>query len=94
MLSSTSTRFLKTSGMVTQPLPGQPVPVLHNLFGKEMFPNIQPKPPVAQLEAISLHLITWSLGEVPNPYLTIASFKATVERLSRFTHALEEILLT
>jgi len=39
--------------MVTQPLPGQPIPMLNNLFCKEVFPDIQPKPPLAQLKAIS-----------------------------------------
>ncbi|KAK4822635.1 hypothetical protein QYF61_018587 [Mycteria americana] len=33
--------------------PGQPVPMLDNPWGEDIFPNIQSKPPLAQLEAIS-----------------------------------------
>jgi len=34
------------------------MPVLNNPFCKEVFPDIQPKPPLAQLEAISPHPVT------------------------------------
>ena len=57
----------------------QPAPMLHNPFSKEISPNIQPKPPLVQLEAIFPHLTTWCLGEEPNPYLTTTSFKVIVQ---------------
>ena len=44
--------------MVTQPLPGEPIPVLNRPFCKEVFPNVQPKLTLAQLEAISPRLVT------------------------------------
>jgi len=34
-------------------LHGQPVPMPHHSFQEEIFPNIQPEPPLARLEAIS-----------------------------------------
>ena len=45
--------------MVTQPPPGEPIPVLNNSFCKEFFPDIQPKPPLVQLEAISPRPLQW-----------------------------------
>ena len=39
--------------MGSPPLPGQPVPRLHNSFSKAIFPHLQSKPPLMQLEAIS-----------------------------------------
>ncbi|KAK4833094.1 hypothetical protein QYF61_027760 [Mycteria americana] len=59
--------------------PGQPVPMLDNPFGEVKFPNIQSKPPLAQLEAISSHPITCYLGEETDPHLTTASFQGVVE---------------
>ncbi|KAK4811287.1 hypothetical protein QYF61_023339 [Mycteria americana] len=47
--------------------PGQPVPMLDNPLGEEKFPNIQSKPPLAQLEAISSCPITCYLGEETDP---------------------------
>jgi len=38
--------------MVTPPVPWAAFPMLHNSFSKEIFPNIQSKPPPTQLEAI------------------------------------------
>jgi len=37
-------------------LPGQPVPMPDHSFSREIFPNIQSKPPLMQLEAISHQL--------------------------------------
>ena len=48
-------------------LPGQPIPVLNNPFCKEVFPDIQPKPPLVQLEAISPHPVTCQQWEETNP---------------------------
>ncbi|KAK4825916.1 hypothetical protein QYF61_003411 [Mycteria americana] len=59
--------------------PGQPVPMLHNPLGEEIFPNIQSKPPLAQLEAISSCPITCYLGEETDPHLSTTSFQAVVE---------------
>jgi len=36
-------------------------------FSKDIFPNIQSKPPLTQPEAIASHPITGSLGEETNP---------------------------
>ncbi|KAK4830238.1 hypothetical protein QYF61_009305 [Mycteria americana] len=55
--------------------PGQPVPMLDNPFSEEKFPNIQSKPPLAQLEAISSRPIICYLGEETNPHLSITSLQ-------------------
>ncbi|KAK4814248.1 hypothetical protein QYF61_012744, partial [Mycteria americana] len=47
--------------------PGQPVPMLDNPFSEVKFPNIQSKPPLAQLEAISSRPITCYLGRRDRP---------------------------
>ncbi|KAK4818457.1 hypothetical protein QYF61_013663 [Mycteria americana] len=60
-------------------LSGQPVPMLDNPFSKEIFPNIQSKPPLAQREAISSRPVTSYLGEETNPHLSTTSFQAVVE---------------
>ncbi|KAK4821035.1 hypothetical protein QYF61_012215 [Mycteria americana] len=59
--------------------PGQPVPMLDNPFSEEKFPNIQSKPPLVQLEAISSRPITCYLGEETDPHLSTTSFQAVVE---------------
>uniref|UniRef100_A0A8B9CFN3 Uncharacterized protein n=1 Tax=Anser brachyrhynchus TaxID=132585 RepID=A0A8B9CFN3_9AVES len=48
-------------------LPGQPIPMPNNPFSKGVFPNIQPKPPLAHV------------GEQTNPHLSTASFKVPIE---------------
>ncbi|KAK4822230.1 LOW QUALITY PROTEIN: hypothetical protein QYF61_011871 [Mycteria americana] len=50
--------------------------MLDNPFSEVKFPNIQSKPPLAQLEAISSHPITCYLGEETNPHLSTTSFQA------------------
>ncbi|KAK4830122.1 hypothetical protein QYF61_008549 [Mycteria americana] len=55
--------------------PGQPVPMLDNPLSEEKFPNIQSKPPLAQLEAISSCPITCYLGEETDPHLSTTSFQ-------------------
>ncbi|KAK4811283.1 hypothetical protein QYF61_023335 [Mycteria americana] len=55
--------------------PGQPVPMLDNPFSEVKFPNIQSKPPLAQLEAISSCPITCYLGEETDPHLSTTSFQ-------------------
>ncbi|KAK1210848.1 KIF2A protein, partial [Pygoscelis papua] len=47
---------------------------------REIFPNIQSKPPLAQLEAISSRPITSYLGEETDPHLATTSFQVAVER--------------
>ncbi|KAK4806164.1 hypothetical protein QYF61_001087 [Mycteria americana] len=59
--------------------PGQSVPMLDNPPGEEKFPNIQSKPPLAQLEAISSCPITCYLGEETDPHLSTTSFQVVVE---------------
>ncbi|KAK4816275.1 hypothetical protein QYF61_014347, partial [Mycteria americana] len=59
--------------------PGQPGPMLDNPFSEEKFPNIQSKPPLAQLEAISSRPITCYLGEETDPHLSTTSFQVVVE---------------
>ncbi|KAK4814985.1 hypothetical protein QYF61_009012 [Mycteria americana] len=61
--------------------PGQPVPMLDNPLGEEKFPNIQCKPPLAQLEAISSCPITCYLGEETDPHLSTTSFQAKQSQL-------------
>ncbi|KAK4826165.1 hypothetical protein QYF61_005738 [Mycteria americana] len=56
--------------------PGQPVPRLDNPFSEDIFPNIQSKPPLAQVEAISSHPITCYLGDKTDPHLSTTSFQA------------------
>ncbi|KAK4821205.1 hypothetical protein QYF61_015773 [Mycteria americana] len=62
-------------------LPGQPVPMLDNPFSEEKFPNIQSKPPLVQLEAISSCPITCYLGEETDPHLSTTSFQAKQPQL-------------
>ncbi|KAK4832039.1 hypothetical protein QYF61_020554 [Mycteria americana] len=56
-----------------------PVPMLHNPFAEENFPNTQPKPPLAQLEAFSSCPMACYLGEETNTHLTTTSFQVAVE---------------
>ena len=53
--------------------------MLDNPFGEESFPNIQSKPPLVQLEAVSSHPIDCYLGEETNTHLTATSFQVVVE---------------
>ena len=53
--------------------------MLDNPFGEEILPNIQSKLPLVQLEAVSSHSITCSLGQEPNTHLATASFQVVVE---------------
>ncbi|KAK4830648.1 hypothetical protein QYF61_012491 [Mycteria americana] len=59
--------------------PGQPVPMLNNPFSEVKFPNIQSKPPLVQLEAISSCPMACYLGEETDPHLATTSFQAVVE---------------
>ena len=48
-------------------------------FSKEIVPNIQSKPPLIQLEAISSHPIANYSGEETNTHLATISFQVAVE---------------
>ncbi|KAK4818814.1 hypothetical protein QYF61_019743 [Mycteria americana] len=72
-LIQTSFKYLQ--GWRLNHFPGQPLPMLDNPFSEEKFPNIQSKPPLAQLEAISSCPITCYLGEEINPHLSTTSFQ-------------------
>ncbi|KAK4828379.1 hypothetical protein QYF61_026117, partial [Mycteria americana] len=76
-LIQTSFKYLQ--GWRLNHFPGQPVPMLDNPFSEEKFPNIQSKPPLAQLEAISSHPITCYLGEETDPHLSTTSLQVAVE---------------
>ncbi|KAK4811007.1 hypothetical protein QYF61_015711 [Mycteria americana] len=79
-LIQTSFKYLQ--GWRLNHFPGQPVPMLDNPFSEEKFPNIQSKPPLAQLEAISSRPIICYLGEETNPHLSTTSFQ-TLHQLLR-----------
>ncbi|KAK4817052.1 hypothetical protein QYF61_026360 [Mycteria americana] len=76
-LIQTSFKYLQ--GRRLNHFPGQPVPMLDNPLGEVKFPNIQSKPPLVQLEAISSCPITCYLGEEKDPHLSTTSFQAVVE---------------
>ncbi|KAK4821380.1 hypothetical protein QYF61_018918 [Mycteria americana] len=57
----------------------QPVPMLDHPFGEDIFPNIQSKPPLEQLEAISSRPMACYLGEETDPHLSTTSFQVVVE---------------
>ena len=46
---------------------------------EEIFPNVQPESPLAQLEAVPSGPITGYTGEEADPYLTTVSFQGVVE---------------
>ncbi|KAK4828264.1 hypothetical protein QYF61_024871 [Mycteria americana] len=76
-LIQTSFKYLQ--GWRLNHFPGQSVPMLDNPLGEEKFPNIQSKPPLAQLEAISSCPITCYLGEETDPHLSTTSCQVVVE---------------
>jgi len=47
----------------------------HCSLKEEFFPNIQPEPPLAQLEAIPSCPVASYMGEEANPHLTTTSFQ-------------------
>jgi len=53
--------------------------MLDNPFSEEFFPNIQSKPPLAQLEAVSSRPITCYLRKETNTRLTTTSFQVVTE---------------
>ena len=71
--------FKHLQGWGLHHFPGQPVPMPHHSFSGEIFPNIQSKSPLVQLEAIASHPITSYLGEETNTCLTTTSCQVVVE---------------
>ena len=61
-------------------LPGEPIPVFNNPFCKDVFPDIQPKPLLAQLEAISPCPVTCHKWEETNTTLAAITFQVFEER--------------
>lgn len=53
--------------------------MLENLFHEEIFPSTQPKPPLAQLEAISSCPTTCYLGEEIDPHKVPTCFQGVVD---------------
>lgn len=66
-------------GLVTQPLPQQPLQYLIILSLKKLFPKIQCEPPLEQLEAISSCSIACSLKGGTSPHLATTSFQGVME---------------
>ncbi|KAK4823633.1 LOW QUALITY PROTEIN: hypothetical protein QYF61_004366 [Mycteria americana] len=62
----------------TTPAHKAPVPMLDNPFSEEIFPNIQSKPPLAQLEAISSCPIACYFGKEIDTHLTTTSFQRAI----------------
>ncbi|KAK4809582.1 hypothetical protein QYF61_025025 [Mycteria americana] len=56
-----------------------PLPMLDNPFSEVTFPNIQSKPPLVQLEAISSCPMACYLGEETDPHLSTTSFQGVEE---------------
>jgi len=48
-------------------------------FSKEIYPNIESKSPLTQLEAVASHPIASYLGEETSTHLTTTSFQVVVE---------------
>ncbi|KAK4828289.1 hypothetical protein QYF61_024954 [Mycteria americana] len=88
-LIQTSFKYLQ--GWRLNHFPGQPVPMLDNPFSEVKFPNIQSKPPLAQLEAISSHPITCYLGEETDPHLATTSFQTLHQLCCPSLHTLQHL---
>ena len=57
-------------------------------FGEEIFPNIQPEPSLARLEAIPSNLVVSYMGEEAKPHLTTTSLQAVIESNKVFPESL------
>ncbi|KAK4832946.1 hypothetical protein QYF61_026602 [Mycteria americana] len=89
MVVTISVRLAKESVMLVdrslllsvmlRPLYEFQTPICTEESGEVKFPNIQSKPPLVQLEAISSRPITCYLGEETDPHLATASFQGVVE---------------
>lgn len=72
-------------------LPGEPIPVLYNPFCKEIFPDIQLKLTLAQLEAISPRPVTCHQWEETSPTLAVSTFQVLEESNKICLHLTWEI---
>ena len=80
MLFSTTYPFLEhLQGQWPHHLLGQSVPVPHHSFKEEMFHNIQPEPPPAQLKAVTSTPVTSSMGEEADLHLITTFCQGAVE---------------
>lgn len=61
-----SSCFLTLPGMLTLPLPGQPVPMLDHSLSEKFHPDVQAKLALVKLEAISSCSAASYLGEEAN----------------------------
>jgi len=79
-LGATSTHLLNTfrSGDSTTSL-GSLFQCLITLFGEEIFPNIQSKPPLTQLETVPFCPVACYLGEETDTHIITSSFQIVVE---------------
>lgn len=59
--------------------PTTAVPMPEHPSAEEIFPNIQPKPPLVQLETILSNPVTCCLGEEANSHLATISCQGAVE---------------
>ena len=66
-------------GTVTTTSLGSPVPLHHHSLGEKPFPNTQPKPSLAQIEATTSHPITVTLERRLTPNLVTTCFHRAVE---------------
>jgi len=71
--------FKHIQGWSLNHLPGEPIPVLNNPFSKDVFPDIQPKLTLMQLEAISPRPVTCQQWEETNPALAVSTFQILEE---------------
>ena len=71
--------FEHVQGWGLHHLSGQPVPMPDHSLGEEIFPNVQSKPALTHLEAISSRPLPFYLGEETNTHLTTTSFEVVVE---------------
>ena len=71
--------FKDIQGWWLNHLPGEPIPVLNNPFCKEVFPDIQTKLTLMQLEAVSPHPVTCHQWEETNPALSVSIFQILEE---------------
>jgi len=79
-LNTTSKCSLNTTrlGDSTNSL-GSPIPVPDHPFREVVFPNVQPEPSLAQLEAIPSSPITGYTREEAEPQLTTISLQVVIE---------------
>jgi len=73
------TFFRHLQGWRLNHVPRKTIPMSDHSFSKDIFPHIQSKPPLMQLEAIASCPVSRYLGEETNTCLTTTSFQVVVE---------------